>query len=71
MSMKLYASDNSELMDINKMYRHNNELHVEGLIMESMPIIARVKPAEVRAALAMLSLRDILFIASMILRKSR
>jgi hypothetical protein len=71
MGMKLYASDNSELMNIQKMYRSNGELHVEGVIMESMPIIARVKPAEIRAALAMLSWRDILFLISMVFRSSR
>lgn len=71
MSMKLYASDNSELMDITKMYRKGNELLVEGTIMEAMPLLARVKPAEIRQALRLLSIWDILFVITMIFRGSR
>jgi hypothetical protein len=71
MSMKLYGSDNSELMDIGKMYRRGNELVVEGTILEAMPIVARLKPAEVRQALKMLSFGDLLFVVSMLFRGSR
>ena len=71
MSMKLYGSDNSELMDISKLYRRDGELVMEGAIMESMPIVARLKPAEVRQALKMLSFGDLLFLVSMVFRGSR
>ena len=71
MSMKLYGSDNAELMDVSKMYRRNNELVLEGTIMEAMPIVARLKPAEVRQALKLLSFSDLLFIVSMLFRGSR
>jgi hypothetical protein len=71
MTMKVYGSDNSELMDVNKIYRKDGELVMEGTILESMPIIARVKPAEVRQALKMLSFSDMLFAASMVFRGSR
>jgi len=71
MSMKLYGSDNAELMDVEKIYRRGNELVMEGTIMDSMPIVARVKPAEVRQALKLLTFRDLLFAASMIFRSSR
>jgi len=71
MSMKLYGSDNSELMDVSKMYRRDNELVLEGTIMEAMPIVARLKPAEVRQALKLLSFGDLLFIVSMLFRGSR
>jgi hypothetical protein len=71
MTMKVYGSDNSELMDVNKIYRKDGELVMEGTILESMPIIARVKPAEVRQALKMLSFGDMLFAASMVFRGSR
>ncbi len=71
MSMKLYGSDNSELMDVTKMYRNGSELVLEGTIMEAMPIVARLKPAEVRQALSLLSFGDLLFIVSMLFRGSR
>lgn len=71
MSMKLYGSDNSELMDISKMYRRDNELVVEGTILEAMPIVARLKPAEVRQALKMLTFGDLMFVVSMLFRGSR
>lgn len=71
MSMKLYGSDNSELMDVAKLYRDGNELKVEGTIMESMPIVARLKPQEVREALKLLSFGDLLFVISMVFRGSR
>ena len=71
MNMKVYASDNSELMNIGKLYRQGNELVMEGTIMEAMPIRARLKPAEVRQAMKLLSFGDMLFIASMLFRGSR
>jgi hypothetical protein len=71
MSMKLYGSDNSELMDISKISRENNELVMEGAIMNSMPIVARLKPAEVRQALKLMSFADVLFLISMVFRGSR
>ena len=71
MSMKLYGADNSELMDVNKLYRRDNELVMEGTILEAMPIVARLKPAEVRQALKLLTLGDLFFVISMALRGSR
>ena len=71
MSMKLYGYDNSELMDVNKLYRNGNELMMEGTMLDSMPIVARIKPAEVRQALRMLTFGDLLFLLSMIFRGSR
>lgn len=71
MSMKLYGADNSELMDISKIYRRDGELVMEGTIMEAMPIVARLKPAEVRQALKMMGLSDVMYLVSMLFRGSR
>lgn len=71
MSMKLYGSDNSELMDVSKLYRRGDELVMEGVILEAMPIVARLKPAEVRQALRLLTFGDLLFVISMVFRGSR
>jgi hypothetical protein len=53
--MKLYATDNSELMDITRIYPDANNLVVEGTIMGAMPIRAIVKPAEMRRAMGLMS----------------
>jgi uncharacterized membrane protein YkgB len=69
--MKLYASDNSDLMEINKIYRESNNLVVEGVIMGAMPIKAIVKPAEIRRASSLMNLKTKLFAVSMLFRGSR
>ncbi len=69
--MKLYASDNSELMEVESIERVDNNLVVEGTIMGSMPIRATVKPAEVRKVFKLLSFSTIIFAISMLFRGSR
>lgn len=69
--MKLYASDNSELMDVESIEREGSNLIVEGTIMGAMPIRAVMKPAEVRQALKLMDVRTILFAISMLFRSSR
>jgi hypothetical protein len=71
MSMKLYATDNSDLMEVSKIYPVNGNLIVEGTIMGAMPIRATVKPAEVRAALGMMSFKTLFFAFLMLFRGSR
>ena len=68
--MKIYASDNSELMAIQKIYRKDGNLIAEGNIMGSMPIRAVIKPAELRAALGMMDAKTMAFVASMLVRDS-
>lgn len=53
--MKLYTTDNSELMDISAITAENGNLVVEGTIMGAVPVRAVVKPAELRAALRQMS----------------
>jgi len=69
--MKLYSSDNATLMDVSRIYRRGNELIIDGVILESMPIQAKLKPAEVRVALSLMSVGTILFLLTMIFRNSR
>ena len=69
--MKLYASDNSELMEIEKITRSDNNLIVHGTIMGAMPIKATVKPAEVRRASRLMDFKTKIFAASMLFRGSR
>jgi len=69
--MKLYANDNSDLMEIAKIYPENGNLIVEGTIMGAMPIRAIVKPVEVRKALGLMSLKTMFFAFLMLFRGSR
>lgn len=69
--MKLYASDNSDLMEISKIYPDKGNLIVEGTIMGAMPIRALVKPGEVRRALGLMSLKTMFFAFLMLFRCSR
>jgi hypothetical protein len=69
--MKLYAKDNSELMDITKIYKDSNNLVVEGTIMGAMPIRAIVKPVEMRRALGLMSAKTKMSAFFMLFRGSR
>lgn len=69
--MKLYASDNSDLMEVSNIYPEGDNLVIEGAIMGAMPIRAIVKPAEVRKALGMMSFKVKLHAFSMLFRGSR
>ena len=69
--MKLYASDNSDLMEVAKTSRVDNNLVIEGTIMGAMPIRAIVKPAEVRKALRLMDFKTLLFAITMLFRGSR
>ena len=69
--MKLYAHDNSELMEVNAFSREANNLVIDGTIMGALPIRAAVKPAEIRRAIRMMDFRTKCFALSMLFRPSR
>jgi hypothetical protein len=67
--MKLYGSDNSELMEVSALRPEANRLVVEGTIMGAMPIRAVLTPAELRSALRLLNFKTMVFILGMLFRK--
>ncbi|MYH16611.1 MAG: hypothetical protein F4149_15725 [Gammaproteobacteria bacterium] len=69
--MKLYASDNSDLMEVERITREGKNLIVEGTIMGAMPIRATVKPAELRKAFGVMDIKTMFFAATMLFRSSR
>ena len=69
--MKLYSSDNSELLVVDRFSRNKNNLVIEGTIMGALPIRANLKPAEIRCALGMMDFKTKLFALSMLFRPSR
>ena len=68
--MKLYGSDNQELMRVTSLARDGNNLVIKGKIFGTMPLTAKLKPAEVRAALKLMDFRTLLFLLTMIFRNS-
>ena len=68
--MKLYASNNSELMEITRISRKDNTLVVEGTMMGAMPIRTILKPAELRSAIRLMDFKTILFALTMLFRNS-
>jgi hypothetical protein len=67
--MKLYGADNRELMTITEIGRDGNVLIVRGRIFGAMPMTAKLRPEEARAALKLLNLRTILFLISLFFRR--
>jgi hypothetical protein len=69
--MKLYMTDNADLMEIFRIYPENGNLIVEGTIMGAMPVKAVVKPAEIRSALRLMSFKTLVTAFFMLFRGSR
>ena len=67
--MKLYGADNRELMTISEIARDGNSLVIRGKIFGAMPMTAKLRPEEARAALRLLNFRTVLFLISLFFRK--
>lgn len=55
MAMKLYTTDNSELMEISSIDAEGGNLVVSGTIMGAVPVKAVLKPEDLRAAIGQMS----------------
>ncbi|WP_249675103.1 hypothetical protein [Pseudomonas abieticivorans] len=67
--MKIFGSDNSELMAVSTIERNGDELVLKGKIFGAMPMVAKVRPEEARAALRLLDLKTVLFLLSLVFRR--
>jgi hypothetical protein len=67
--MKLYGTDDRELMTISAIERDGNQLIVRGRILGAMPMTAKLRPEEARAALKLLNVRTVLFLISLFFRR--
>lgn len=67
--MKIYAVDDRELMDISEVVPQGNALLLRGRIFGSMPVTAKLKPGEMRAALKLLTIRKVAFLVSLFFRR--
>jgi hypothetical protein len=68
--VKVFGADNKELMTVTAIERQGNELVVKGKIFGTMPMTAKLRPAEVREALKLLGFRNILFAFTMLFRRA-
>jgi hypothetical protein len=67
--MKIYGADNREMMNITSLERDGTQLVIRGKIFGAMPLTAKLRPEEVRAAFKLLNLRTALFLLTLIFRR--
>lgn len=67
--MKLIGPDKSELMTVSALERDGDDLVIKGKVFGTMPMTARLTPAEARAALKLTTLKTLLFILTLPLRR--
>ena len=67
--MRVLDANDKELMTVRKIERDGDALVIRGKIFGAMPMVAKLTPAEARAALKLLDARTILFLLTMLFRK--
>jgi len=68
--MILYSPDNTALMEIQSMEKSGGELVIKGKVFGTMPITARLTPAEARKGLKLIKPRVALFLLGMLFRRA-
>jgi len=68
--MTIFDGQNNALMSVKKLEQDGNDLVIKGKIFGAMPMAARLKPEEARAALKLLNFKTILFILTILFRPS-
>jgi len=67
--MKIYSQDGSELMEVSELGIDGNQLVIKGKAFGSMPMSARLRPAEARKGLALLDFRLAWFLLTLPFRR--
>lgn len=67
--MKVYDANDQELMQVRAIEREGNVLVIRGKIFGAMPMVAKLKPAEARAALKLLDAKTIFFLLTLLFRR--
>ena len=68
--MEIYDFQGNALMSVKRLERDGNDLVIRGKIFDAMPMAARLKPEDARAALKMLDGKTIWFLLTILFRKS-
>jgi len=66
--LTLYSVDNSKLMEIAELERSGNDLLIKGKVFGTMPMTARLSPAEARKGFKLLNFKLALFLLTFLLR---
>ncbi len=69
--MKIYDANDQELMNVREIARDGNDLVIRGKIFGAMPMVARLRPEEARAALRLLDWKTALFLLTLLFRKGK
>ncbi len=67
--MKIYGADGKELMTVSSLEREGSTLVIKGKIFGTMPLSAKLRPAEARKAFRLLNLRMLLFLLTLPFRR--
>lgn len=62
-------ANDKELMAIRKLERDGNALVIRGKIFGAMPMVAKLTPAEARAALKLIDFKTFVFLLTMLFRR--
>jgi hypothetical protein len=66
--MNFVGADGTELIMVTALDRDGNKLVIKGKVFGTMPITARLSPAEARKGLKLLNFRLLLFLLTLLLR---
>ena len=69
--MKIYGADDREMMNITSLERDGSELVIRGKLFGTVPLTAKLRPEDARAALKLLDLRTALFLFTLVFRRKR
>ena len=67
--MTLYSGDKSELMQVSAIERDGSDLLIKGKVFGTMPMTARLTPAQARQGMKLLKFRILIFLVTMLFRK--
>jgi hypothetical protein len=67
--MKIYGADGKEMMVVTSLEREGSTLVVKGKLFGTMPLTAKLRPAEARKAFGLLNWRMWLFVLSLPFRR--
>lgn len=67
----VYDGQDNELMTIRKLEQDGNDLVITGKIFGAMPMKARLKPQDARAAVKIMGFKTIFFLITLLFRPSK
>jgi hypothetical protein len=70
-AMKILDAENREMMRITSLSRQGSELVIQGMIFGSMPLTAKLRPEEARAAFRLMDFRTAWFLFTLLFRRHR